>query len=241
MSKQKTYRELRRQKQRQKRITIILIVSGIALILVALLIYPTLKPVTDFVKITPVERPMENGRAMGDPNAPVTIEIFEDFQCSACQYFSQQIEPLITENYVATGKVYYIYRHYPFMDDRVAIKESDQAALASMCAADQGEFWNYHDILFANWIGANQGAFTEKRLEAFAQSLGLDIDEFNNCLRNKLHQDEIDEDIAKGIQLGVQGTPSVFVNGQLLMPGYVPSFEDIQQAVEAALASIPTE
>ena len=98
----------------------------------------------------------------------------------------------------------------------------------------QGRFWDYKDILFANF-GSGQGGFSDKRLSAFAESLGLDVKEFDACMKEKRYQAEIDESLALGDSYGVTGTPSVFVNGVDVKPGYVPSFEEILAAVQAAL------
>ena len=138
---------------------------------------------------------------------------------------------------VASGKVYYTFRHFPFLDDNAASRESDQAANASMCAAEQGRFWDYHDILFANWNSENAGAFSDRRLVAYAETINLDMDSFNSCFEANKYKAQIDEDLAAGNRAGVTGTPSLFVNGQQLTPGFIPSFEDISQAVEAALAA----
>lgn len=235
-TKRQAVRERRRQQQHRQRLIILFVVVGVALIVSGLLILPSLLPTGDVIQITPHSRPMVDGRKMGDPNAPVKIEVFEDFQCIACQNYSQQIEPQVVENYVATGKVYYTFRHFPFLDDNALRKESDQAANASMCAAEQGKFWDYHDMLFANWNGENQGAFLDKRLVSFAEAIGLDMAAFNACFDQNRYKDEIESDLALGRSLGVIGTPSVFVNGTLLTPGYIPSYSDIAQAVEAALS-----
>ena len=106
-----------------------------------------------------------------------------------------------------------------------------------MCAGDENRFWDYHDILFANWNGENQGSFNDKRLVAFAESLDLDMGAFNSCFNANLHADEINSDFDQGVSQGVTGTPSVFVNGKILTPGRVPSFTDISAAVEAELAA----
>ncbi|HEX6303967.1 MAG TPA: thioredoxin domain-containing protein, partial [Anaerolineales bacterium] len=149
--------------------------------------------------------------------------------------FTEDIEPLVIENYVSGGQVRYVFRHFPFLDDQAAGSESDQPASASMCAAEQGRFWDYHDMLFANWNGENQGAFIDKRLVAFAEALNLDMDEFNACFEQNEYQDVIAEDLAAGRQAGVTGTPSVLVNGSMISPGFVPSFQDIEAAVRAEL------
>lgn len=240
-SKRQIRREQRvKRQQRQRVFTIGAVVVG-ALLISGLLIYPslnrTLAPPGEIVQITPEGRPLADGNAMGEPDAPVLIEVWEDFQCPACRSYSQEIEPLIAENFVATGKVRYVFRQYPFIDDQVVTNESDQAANASMCAAEQGAFWDYHDMLFANWDGENDGAFSDKRLEVFAESLGLDMGAFTDCFRSNRYESEINQDLADGNRAGVSGTPSVFVNGQQLTPGYVPGYDEIAAAVNAALGN----
>lgn len=237
MSKREAVREKRRQEQKRRRLLFVLAIVGGAVAIAAIIVIPQLLPVGNIVTITPVERPLADGRAMGDPEAPVLLEVFEDFQCPACKTFSEQISPQVKDAYVATGDVYYIFRHYPFLDDQAPRNESDQAANASMCAADENRFWDYHDMLFANWNGENQGAFTDKRLVAFAEALGLDMAAFNPCFNSDQHGDEIDSDFQLGKQMGATGTPSVFVDGIQVAPGFVPSFTQIAEAVEAAKAS----
>ncbi len=235
-TKREVVRERRKQKQRKQRLYLILGIVGVAVIIAAILIIPSLLPVGDIVTITPQARPMVDGRSLGNPDAPVTIEVYEDFQCPSCKTFTEDIEPQIVDTYVATGDVYYIYRHFPFLDDRAPRNESDQAANASMCAGNENRFWDYHDILFANWNGENQGAFNDKRLVAFAEALGLDMEGFNQCFNENQYQDEIETDLLSGRDLGVTGTPSVLVNGRIIKPGFVPSFGDISEAVDAELA-----
>jgi protein-disulfide isomerase len=240
-SKRQVIKEQRAKRQKQQRLVLILVIAGAALIVAALLIVPPLlrasAPVGEVIPITPVARPQANANSEGDTNAPVLVEVWSDFQCPACRIFAQEIEPRIVQNYVATGKALYVYRQYPFIDDNSVTKESDQAANASMCAADQNRFWDYHDILFANWNGENAGSFADKRLVAFAQALGLDMNKFNTCFKANTFKAQINKDLQDGIKAGVNGTPSVFVNGQLLTPGKIPSYEEVAAAIDTALAS----
>lgn len=233
--------ERRRKRQRRQRLVTFMVI-GIFVVVVALLIaapsiIAALKPVGDITAITPYERPMANGTATGDPNAPVKVDVYEDFQCPACKNFTEEVERQIIETYVTPGKVYYVFHNFPFLDNRSATQESDQAANASMCASEQGRFWDYHDMLFANWSGENIGSFSDKRLAAFADKLGLDMEAFEACFQENRYKSQIDADLASGQQLGVTGTPSLFVNGVIVAPGYIPSFEQVQQAIEAALAT----
>lgn len=240
-SKRQVLREQREQKQRRERMIIILAITTVTLVIAGLLIAPSVRnavaPVGDIVDITPKEYPQPEGTALGDPNAPVKIEVYEDFQCPACKSYTESIEPQVIDNLVKTGQVYYVFRQFPFLDDRAPTKESDQSANASMCAADQGKFWDYHAMIYANWNGENAGNLSDKRLVAFAEKLGLDMNQFNSCFRDNNFENRINEDLAAGQAAGVSGTPSVLVNGQIIRPGFVPSYEDIAAAVNSALTS----
>ncbi|MDO9347673.1 MAG: DsbA family protein [Anaerolineales bacterium] len=239
MSKRQELREKRRKKQKQQRVLIIIMVVAGALLIAAALIIPTLSlsPVGEVVQITPQAFSMPvNSNAIGNPDAPVKVDVWEDFQCPACARYSENVEKLIIQNYVETGKVYYTFHHFPFIDDKSATKESDQAANASMCAGEQGRFWDFKNMLFANWNGENQGAFSDKRLIAFADALGLKMSDFKTCFDENRYREQIDQDSADGAAIGVSGTPSIFVNGQQVTPGYIPSYEELSQVIEAALS-----
>ena len=232
----------RTKKKRQQRMKTILTVGGFIILLIIILISPTiynsLKPAGSFVSITPEARPLENGKAIGNPNAKVKIQIFEDFQCPACKQFSASIEAqLLQSTYISSGQVYYEFVHYPFIDSGLITKESHQAANASMCALEQERFWDYHDILFANQGAENSGAFTDKRLQAFAESLAFDMTAFNKCFKADKYSAEIESDLQKGVAAKVDSTPTVFLNGQFVTPGYIPTYDQLKSAIDAALAS----
>jgi protein-disulfide isomerase len=234
VSKRQERREkMQRQQQRQRLITIGLITLGAALVVLAV-VWPQLRPVGEIVTVTPAALPNADGLSLGDPNAPVTIDVFEDFQCPACKNFTENTEPLVIQNLVATGQARYVFHNYPFLDDQAAGKESDQAANAAMCASEQDKFWEMHSILYANWNGENQGAFNDRRLQAMAESLGLDMDAFNSCFNANTYEAEIQADLDLGEQWGVSGTPTIFVNGQRVgQPSQVASYQEIADAVNA--------
>lgn len=237
MSKRQELREKHRKQQKQQRLIIIVMVIIGALLVATALIYPSLKPAGPVTTITPrVFNSPVNMNTMGNPDAPVKVDVWEDFQCPACKTYSENIEPQVIKDYVDTGKVFYTFHHYPFIDSQVTTKESHQAANASMCAGAQGRFWDYHDILFINWNGENQGSFADKRLVAFAESLGLDMTAFNKCFSSNQFSAEIEKDFADGANQGVSGTPSVFVDGVQITPGYIPSYAELSAAIDAALA-----
>lgn len=234
VSKRQERRErMQRQQRRQRLITIGLITLGAALVVLAV-IWPQLRPVGEIIPVTPADWPDADGLSLGDPNAPATIDVFEDFQCPACRNFTENTEPLVVQNLVATGKARYVFHNYPFIDDQSARKESDQAANAAMCASEQNEFWDMHSILFANWNGENLGAFSDRRLQAMAESIELDMDAFNSCFNANKYEAEIQSDLQLGQEMGVSGTPSIFVNGQQVGQGnQVPSYDQIAEAVNA--------
>lgn len=234
MSKRQQVREKRQQEAARRRwITIGLITLG-AVLIALLFIFQAAKPQAEVVVAKTVERPSGEGLALGDPNAPAKIDVFEDFQCPACKQFTESVESQVLSELVETGQAYYVFHQYPFLDKNSITKESHQAASASMCASEQGKFWEYHDILFANWNGENEGAFNDARLKEFAKSLELDVEVFNSCFDENRFADEIDADFNLGNQMGVSGTPSVFVNGVMVAPGFIPSYDDIVAAIAAA-------
>ena len=236
VSKRQERREkMQRQQQRQRLITIGLIALGAALIVLAV-VWPQIRPMGEIITVTPVALPNAEGLSLGDANALVTIDIFEDFQCPVCQRFTENTEPLIIQNLVASGRVRYVFHHYPFLDGNGAGSsgESDQAANAAMCANEQDKFWEMHSTLYANWNGENRGAFSNRRLQAMAESIGLDMDAFNSCFDANKYEDQIQADYDLGESMGVGGTPSVFVNGRPVVEGnQVPSYEQILAAVNA--------
>ena len=236
------------EKPRMKKRYIIMIIFGGGAILIALILMAIMPPfqrqtpgvvVGTVYPITPRPRYLADGVAAGNPKARVRIDVYEDFQCPACREYTMALEPQLMRNDVATGRIYYVFHSFLVIDRATwdsPAKESHQAANAAMCAADQNRFWDYHDILFNNWTGENVGDFTDPRLVAYAQSLKLDMKKFNACFNANSFKGKIDTDIAAGLKLGVNGTPSIFVNGVQVTPGYMPTYNLILQAVEAAEA-----
>ncbi len=249
ISKRQERREaLQRRQQKQRRwIVIGLIGLGAALLVFAVVIaqpeppggLPVEVPVGGkILVVTPPALPNPNGLSLGDPNAPVTIDVFEDFQCPACKYFTESIETLVVENLVATGKARYVFHNHPFLDGDTAGEggESDQTANAAMCANEQGKFWEMHNTIFVNWDGENQGTFSDSRLQVMAKNIGLDMDTFNACFTTNKYKADIQADLDLGKQMGVSSTPTVFVNGvQVGQPGKIARYEEIAQAVEQAI------
>lgn len=153
---------------------------------------------------------IENGSPyLGDPDAPITLIEFGDYQCHFCNVFFHNTEPSILTNYVETGKVKIIFKDYTIIGP-----DSVTAAHAAHCANDQGKFWEYHDTLYNNWTGENNGWASFENLLIFAQQVGLNIDEFTECMLNEIHSPLISQSNSDARTLGLTGTPSFFVLGK---------------------------
>jgi len=145
---------------------------------------------------------------LGNANAPVTLIEFGDYQCHFCNVFFHSTEDDILKNYVETGKVKMIFKDYNIIGP-----DSVNASHWAHCASDQGLFWEYHDILYSNWTGENNGWASSENLGRFAQEIGLDMDVWSECMLNGIHSQTIlasNED-AKSLEL--TGTPASFVIG----------------------------
>jgi protein-disulfide isomerase len=167
--------------------------------------------------------------AMGSPTAPVAIVVWADFQCPYCGQFTKESEPTLVNRYVKTGKARLEWRDFAFLG-----KESTSAAIAARAAGRQGKFWPYHDLLFAEQHPENSGALTTSYLVGLARRLGLDTARFQADMADPALAKQAAADQAAGTALGVNGTPTVLVNGQLVS-GAEP-LSTYQQAVDAALA-----
>ncbi len=164
----------------------------------------------------------------GDEDAPIVMIEFADFQCPFCGRHFQQTEPQIDEQYIQSGKVRFGYAHLAFLG-----QESLWAAEASECASDQEKFWEYHDMLYNNQAGENQGAFSKENLKQFAVELGLDTAVFNECLDSGKYSQQVQEDSNAVQALGFRSTPSFVINGNTII-GAQP-FSAFEQVVESLL------
>ena len=230
LTKRQKIKQERLKKQKRQRLITILVVICVAIVVVGLMIYSSLVPKGK----SSSNYPNAQFNAMGDPNAPVKIEEYSDFQCPYCQMFSQQTEGLIVENYVATGKVYFVFN--PYGPGGLYIgPESEAAAKAAFCAGSENKFWEYKELLYNNLTGENVGDFTEERLKAFAEEIGLDMERFNTCYAENQYAKELQEINTTGMDAGIDATPSFLINGKLIV-GALP-YEEFEKEIEAALAA----
>ena len=168
---------------------------------------------------------LEKGPALGSPSAPVTIVEFSDFRCSFCKKFWADTLPKLKKSYFERGTAYFVFRHFAILG-----KQSEEAALASECAAEQGKFWQYHDKLFANQAALG---FTESKLKGYAGELRLQQAKFNSCLTTGKYNAKVEQETVTAAYLGGRGTPMFLVNEWLLV-GAQP-FETFQKVIGQAL------
>jgi protein-disulfide isomerase len=168
----------------------------------------------------------------GNPNAPIVVDEWFDFQCPACRayYFTRQ--PDFEKQFVDTGKVRFVSHLYPFLGP-----ESYLAAEAASAAAAQGYYWAYENILFQNQGAENSGAFTAEKLKQFAAQLGLNQQTFNAALDQGTYRAAVLNQKAQGEALGVNATPTFFVNGKKVQG--VPSLDSWQQLISQELSKNP--
>ena len=180
-----------------------------------------------------------NGRTLGNPSAPVTMDVWIDFRCSACSDFASGTARQLIDKYVAPGKLKIVYRDFIVIDLHDQTHASEDAANAAQCAADQGKYWVY-----ADWLWANQdpqeaaAAVSRDRLIEMARQAGLDVAAFQACYDAGNHRAAIRAESASASGLLVQGTPTILVNGQPVgSGGAVPDFQTVSAAIDVALAT----
>ena len=150
---------------------------------------------------------------LGDPNAPITLVEFGDYQCHYCNVFFQSIEKEIIKNYVETGKVKIIFKDYNIIGP-----DSINASHGAHCANEQELFWEYHDILYSNWEGENNGWASSNNLRIFAEEINADVDKWTECMNEKTHSKVIIDSNNDAKSLELTGTPAFFVinsNGEV--------------------------
>jgi len=146
---------------------------------------------------------------LGNPNAPITMVEFGDYQCTFCSKFFHETENSIITNYIKTGKVKVLFKDFIILG-----QDSINAANAAHCANDQKLFWEYHSMLYNNWAGEDTGWADLTHLHEFANTLGLDMDVFSACMSDLKWNELVNLSSIDGQKLGVTGTPTFFVIDQ---------------------------
>ena len=156
--------------------------------------------------ITPAKL-IENGSPfLGNPDAPIIILKWGDYQCTFCYKFHQNTLQIINEDFIKTGKVKVVFKDFPLNGP-----DSKLAAEASYCAQDQEKYWQYHDEVYRNWGGERTGWITREALTEFAQVVNLDTEKFNKCLDDNKYESKVNSLYAFGNNIGIDATPSFLV------------------------------
>ena len=146
---------------------------------------------------------------LGSADAQITIVEFGDYQCEACYHWFHNTRDTLIDNYIETGKAKLIFVDLPFIG-----QDSRIAAQASYCAEDQGKYWEYHEILYIFQEGENSGWADRDRLNSFAFSLDMNMDEFNDCMNSSKYQKRVKANYNEAVKHGVQQTPTFIIISQ---------------------------
>jgi protein-disulfide isomerase len=176
------------------------------------------KPSVDYDKVHNI--PVGNSPVRGNPDAPVTIVEFSDFQCPYCSRLQPTLKQVLKEY---PDKVKLVFKDFPLSFH----KEAKNAAKAAFAAGEQGKYWEMHDLIFENFNKLNEAKFME-----FAKTLGLDIDTFTKDYKSTKYDAGIEADMRLGQSVGVRGTPSLFMNGKRMKSR---SFEYFKSEIEGYL------
>ena len=170
------------------------------------------------------EVPVDDDPILGSQDAPITIVEFSDYECPYCRQWHSEVYTQLLDTY--GDQIRFVYRDFPLESIHASAKP---AAEAANCAFEQGEFWDYHDKLFSMELGLSPSAYLE-----YASQLGLDGEQFQECIDSGRYQQEVQSDFEFAANLGVRSTPTFFING-IAVVGAQP-FEIFQQVIERELA-----
>lgn len=167
--------------------------------------------------------PVDDDPSIGPSDAAITLIEFSDFECPYCRQWQTQTWPKLAEDF--KGKIRLVYRDFP-LDSIHA--NAVPAAEAADCANEQGKYWEFHDKLFSGQ------KLSSALFEQYAAEIGLDTAKFKECVSTRKYQKEVQGDIDFASNLGIQSTPTFFING-LPMVGAQP-YEVFKQVIEKELA-----
>lgn len=182
----------------------------------------------------------QQARILGDPNAPLRLVEYGDYQCPVCQEAEETVVPALVRRYVATGVLSFEFRDYLVIDANLAQRDPDydreslRAAEGAMCAADQGQYWAFHASLYRNHTGEGVGDFSDARVRELAAALGLDTAAFGNCLDDGTYRDAVEEQSAGARAAGIAGTPTFLIGDELITGA---SADDYIARIDAILAA----
>ncbi|MFL5647755.1 MAG: DsbA family protein [Chloroflexota bacterium] len=228
-------------KRRSPILLITALVGGIGVVVLGALILlsgqaPAADPGGLVTPASPTPASLADGRAIGVADAPVTLEVWTDFQCPVCGQFARTVEPALMTKYVAPGTLRIVHHDAAFQGakSQSTYDESVEAAAGARCAATQDGYWPYQDWVFANQNGENEGAFAATRLASMASAAGLDVTAWRACVATGKEQIAARSETADAVASGVNATPTMRLNGQTMVG--LKSVTELGALIEAAAA-----
>lgn len=182
-------------------------------------------------KAVSADKGSESIHIRGNPNAPVTMEEFGDFQCPPCGSFAAFAGELLKEY---DSRLRIVFRHFPL----AAHEHAREAALAAEAAGLQGHFWEMYDVLYREQAAWSKAPDTRELFESYAGTIGLNVDQFKKDLDGEQAKARVDSDQARAESLGINVTPTIYINGQPVDPKD-KNPEGVRAAINAALAGKP--
>lgn len=167
----------------------------------------------------------EDSNQIATSSAKVTLVEFGDYQCPACKAAYPIVKQLLNDE---KGKINFVFRNFAFLG-----QESNWAGEAAECAVSEGKFWEYHNYLYEHQGIENSGAFSKANLESFASILNLNTEQFKFCLETDKTLSKVLNDTADGKILGINSTPTFFLNGEKIIG--VSSYSDLKAKVESKI------
>jgi protein-disulfide isomerase len=225
----------------------IALVLGVVVVLGGgIVLWNAFRSVTDTTVRSPLELPALSAQELlelaqptviGNEAAAITIMDFSDFSCPSCQQFASRVKPLLDRGYIQEGLARFAYYDFPLP----GFPNSFLAARAARCAGDQGGFWPFHDELFRNQSQWSVMADPSPTFEGFAEAGGLDRAAFRACLRSDRHAEVVTANRDLGIQLGVAGTPTIFLNtgeGRAIRVTEWGNVDEVRRILDEAIARV---
>jgi protein-disulfide isomerase len=176
-----------------------------------------------------------DGASIGKADAPVTLEVYEDFQCPVCAQYSLSVEPILVSQYVQPGTLRIVHHDIAILGRGGVDDESKLAAAGATCANKQGLYWTYAHWVYNNQDGENAGGFRRDRLTAIAEAAGLDATAFTSCLDDAATVQAVADITTKAVGLGINSTPTMYIGDQQIVG--LKSAQELGALIEAAAAS----
>ena len=203
----------KKESERKKNLAFKVLASGVAIVIAAVLIPQLLNAGNSGENVNgSASFALEGQPMLGNDSANVTIVAFEDFYCPSCKSFNDGVKPRLEDNYIDTGKAKFYYLDFPlsFHDP-----QATRAAVAAECVyqQDNEQFWPYHDALYDVQRNIE---YTPERLTQLAEenTEGLNYESLQSCIASQRTVSDVNQDMREGLNAGVSGTPTIFVNGE---------------------------